>query len=364
MKVVYVIDSLRPGGKERQSVALLKGLVAQGHTVEVVTMGEERFFAPELEQHNIRIHYVLRQSKADLRPWFTMSRILRDFRPDVVHTTCWMTSFFSLPACRRHSVPLVNGSIRNSFDGGGIKWKIERLLLRLAEARIANSRAGFHSRGFDPEGAGNFVVYNGFDGGRLRNLDVALIDEIHRRAAGRKIVGMVAQFKNDKDYPAFLAAARRILARRDDVVFVTVGDGINLEPLKQTCADYGDRIIFLGRSSRVESIVSCFYLGVLATFTEGISNAIMEYMAAGKAVVATDGGGTAELVVDGVTGRLVPPRDVDALEQAIVDYLNSPERSLACGELGRARINKAFDYESLIHQTTAIYRRVMSLSSN
>ncbi len=355
MKVLYVIDSLRPGGKERQAVALLCGLVAHGHQPQVITMGTDRFFAPDLERVGIPIHTVLRRSKRDLQPCFTVNKIIRDCRPDVVHSTCRMTTFFSLLGCRKNRVPLVNGSIRNSFAHGGLKWHSERLLLRLADARIANSQAGFRSRGFDSAVRGNHVVYNGFDGSRLETINSAVVQEIQGIARGRKIVGMVAQFKNDKDYPTFLSAASRIAQQRNDCVFVTVGDGINWERLRSEYGSQPDRILFLGRRTDVESIVSTFFLGVLATFTEGISNAIMEFMALSKPVVATDGGGTCELLLDGATGWLVPPRDVEALERRIVYFLDHPQDAALFGQRGRDRIRDVFSYDALIRSTTAVY---------
>jgi glycosyltransferase involved in cell wall biosynthesis len=358
LRILYVIDSLRPGGKERQAVALLQGLASQGHEVQVISMGPDTFFAPDLERAGIRIHYVLRSSKRDMRPWRTLHRITGAMQPDVVHSTCWMTSLFALPTCRMRGVPLVNGSIGNSFANGGVKWKMERWLLRRAHARIANSRAGFRSRGFDPTAPGNHVVYNGFDGTRLAQLDAGVVAGMEALAAGRKLVGMVAQFKSDKDHPTYLEAATRIIRQRDDVVFVTVGDGTNYEALRARHAADAGRIVFLGRRTQVESIASTFYLGVLATFTEGISNAIMEFMALGKPVVATDGGGTCELLADGATGWLVPPRDPAALAEKITYFLDRPGEAAAFGARGRSRIAEVFSYPALIRRTLDVYREV------
>jgi glycosyltransferase involved in cell wall biosynthesis len=356
--VLYVIDSLRAGGKERQAVALLRGLAARGHEVKVISMGVDNFFASALENANIPIHFVVRRGKADLSPWLAINRLVRTFRPHILHSTCWMTSLFSLPVCRLHGLPLVNGSIRNSFSKGGLKWKIERLLLRLADARISNSLAGFHSRGFDPKSKGNHVVYNGFDRARVAMPDKAIVEEMHARSRGRRIIGMVAQFKNDKDHHTFFEAAVRLLRRRDDVVFVTVGDGLNLKRY-QSEYSHESRILFLGRRTDVESIVSSFFIGVLATFTEGISNAIMEYMALGKPVVATDGGGTKEVLANGSTGFLVPVGDSEMLAERIAYFLDHPDEAAAFGGRGRDRIRDLFSAEALIRQTAAVYQQVL-----
>ena len=359
MKILYLIDSLRPGGKERQAVALVRGLVAMGIAVRVVSMGEDKFFARDLELAAIGVDYVLRRRRLDSSPFRELLRVVAEFEPDVVHTTCWMTSFFATPVCRARGIPLVNASIQNAFSSGGLKWRLERILMRWSDARIANSLAGLRSRGFSVADPRNIVIHNGFEAERLAEPDPGVVAELNGIARGRRLVGMVAQFKKDKDYSTYLAAAQRLLKRRDDVAFLSVGDGTELEELKKQFHGDSESLHFLGRRADVDSIVSCMYLGVLATFTEGIPNAVMEFMAFGKPVVVTDGGGTSELVEDGVTGWLVPPRDIDALEQRIGHCLDNPQEAFCFGERARARVRAHFSLDALVSKTAGVYRDVV-----
>lgn len=126
-----------------------------------------------------------------------------------------------------------------------------------------------------------------------------------------------------------------------EVVFVAVGDGETLEASKKLSADVG-ALKFLGKRKNVEEIVATFDIGVLSTFTEGISNSVMEYMALRKPVVATDGGGTRELVVDGETGFLVPPGNADSLAAKIEHLLDNPDTARHMGEAGEARLKREF----------------------
>lgn len=137
-----------------------------------------------------------------------------------------------------------------------------------------------------------------------------------------KVVGMVATFSDFKDYETFISAARMTLQKRNDVTFLAIGDGKNLEMCRKMArGSLSDKIIFLGRQRDVESIVNIFDVGVLLTniktHVEGISNSIMEYMALGKPVVATNGGGTPELVIDGETGYLIPQKSEESLIEKI-----------------------------------------------
>jgi glycosyltransferase involved in cell wall biosynthesis len=360
MRIVYMTDSLRAGGKERQSVALLKGLAERGVESLVVSMGSDRFFEPSLRESVVRIEYLERKQRWDLGVFIQLDRLIRGFRPDLLHTNCWMTSFYAWPLGKLHAIPLVNGSIRNAFAQDGIRWQIERILLKLSDARIGNSRAGFLSRGFRLDARGNYVVYNGYDFARITQPDPQIVKMMNDLAQGNRIVGMVAQFKDDKDYSTYFEAARRILQKRSDVVFVAVGGGKNLEALRQRYSAYSPSIQFLGLQTAIESIVSTFSIGVLATYTEGLSNAIMEYMALGKPVVATDGGGTVEIVVDGVTGFLVPPRQPQILADKIERLLDSPELAASFGKAGEQRLRGLFSIRQLIDRTWESYRAVLS----
>src|SRR5262249_41091338 len=137
-----------------------------------------------------------------------------------------------------------------------------------------------------------------------------------------------------------------------------VGDGEALEASRKIAADVG-AIKFLGKRKNVEEIVETFDIGVLSTFTEGISNSIMEYMALRKPVVATDGGGTRELVVDGETGFLVPPGNPDALAAKIEYLLDHPDIAKGMGEAGEVRLRREFSITRMVERTAKLYELAM-----
>ncbi len=156
---------------------------------------------------------------------------------------------------------------------------------------------------------------------------------------------MIAEFRPDKDFRTFLLAALRLVSSRPNVTFVTVGDGETLTSMKELVRDAGDRIQFLGRRKDVEKIVNSLSIGVLATFTEGISNSIMEYMVMAKPVVATACSGSSELVLDGETGFLVPPGDPAALADRITYLLDHPDEARRMGQAGKKHIEEHFSLE-------------------
>jgi glycosyltransferase involved in cell wall biosynthesis len=199
------------------------------------------------------------------------------------------------------------------------------------------------------ENALNVVVHNGFDWSRLMPIvPIKANTEV-------KTVVMVANFNGHKDYKTFTQVARIVTAERNDVRFMAVGDGPYLPSTKKAAADVA-RLHFLGKRSDVERIVSECDICVLCTYVEGISNSIMEYMALGKPVVATRGGGTEELVIHGVTGFLAAPEDTQSICSKLRYLLNNPVIAHQMGQLGKERIAMKFSIGAMVTRTLSVYR--------
>lgn len=362
MKILYFTDSLRCGGKERQLVELLKGLKREA-SIEVllVCMDRGEFYEPEVMALETPIKYLIRKSRWDPLVLLDLYRLLKQFEPDVIHTNCMMTSGYALPVAKLLGIPMVNGSIRNSFRNNGVRWRIERLLLLLSDYRVANSAAGLSSRGFSASSPKNVVIHNGFDFSRLEALATGPANNTNNEN-NRPEVGMVAQFRSDKDFQTFVLAGLELVKRNPTVRFVAVGNGPTLATMRELASAAGDRFLFLGKQKEVERIISSFSVGVLATFTEGISNSIMEYMMLAKPVVATDCDGSRELVVDGKTGFLIPPRDPSVLADRIAYLLENPGEARRMGEAGRKHVEKHFGLSVMVDKTIKVYERAISSS--
>ncbi|HJZ74861.1 MAG TPA: glycosyltransferase [Vicinamibacterales bacterium] len=358
LRILICIESLGIGGKERQAVELVKGLVRRpGIECAVICLERDDFYLHELATA-VSLEFIPRRRRWDPAIFPKLFGFMKRYRPDVVHTNGLMSSFYMLPAARALRVPLINGSIRNAFAGGGFRWTLEKTLLHASSYRVANSYAGLRSRGLSDRDARNVVIYNGFDFTRLERATP------HPAGEGKKVktVGMVAEFNRYKDYPTFIQMAREVSGRRNDVTFALVGDGSTLADSQRAAAGV-EAIRFLGKRKNVEEIVATFDVGVLCTFVEGLSNSIMEYMALGRPVVATDGGGTRELVVDGETGFLVPPSNVDALAARIEYLLDHPTVATRMGEAGEARLRREFSIARMVEETVGLYNVALGGSS-
>jgi glycosyltransferase involved in cell wall biosynthesis len=360
LRVLYIIDTLRRGGKERQAVEMMKEL-KRGEQVEfvVVCMDKENEFEVETTTLGIPIHYVVRSFRWD--PWVfgRLYKIVHSLRPHIVHTFCAMTTFYVLPVCRLLGVKLINGSIRSAFREGTFRRLFGKWLFYASDAIIANSCAGLASRGLCADEKKFFVVHNGFDFSRVDSIAtntpcVAGVPE------GKKVVGMVASFSDYKDYNTYLLAGQDVLSRRNDVVFVAVGSGKNLDTCRKMIANHLHSIRLLGKRTDVEKIVATFDVGVLSTFSEGISNSVMEYMALAKPVVLTDGGGSKEIVADGKTGFLVPSENPLFLAEKIEFLLDHPETARQMGEAGRERLQQSFSVAAMVKRLLQIYHTALN----
>jgi glycosyltransferase involved in cell wall biosynthesis len=253
---------------------------------------------------------------------------------------------------------LIDGSIRDSIKPDLLARIIIKIIALYSDKVIANSEAGLLCYKI-PDRKSNFI-HNGFDLNRIIGLEPIENIKSKFNILSPKLVGMVARIDFEKDYPTFIKAAIVILLKRSDVKFVIVGDGEDKEKIQSMIAsEHKEKFIFTGRQSNVESIINCFDVAVLATFTEGISNSIMEYMALGKPVIATNGGGTSELMKDGVTGYLVREGDVYQLAEKISFLLDNKDISLGMGIEGGKRISENFNFDKMINEFQAEYENIM-----
>jgi glycosyltransferase involved in cell wall biosynthesis len=366
MNILLAIDSLRPGGKERQLAQLLRGLKGRGDLRLELVITRPEIGYPEVRQLDIPIHVIQRKSKWDVGAFKRFFSIARAFKPDVIHTWDPITTIIALPAVKRHGIKLVNESIRHALPIRRFSklWWLARTLFPLSDIVVANSLAGLSTYGLIPSSRA-VCIYNGFDPQRAAIYEPA---ESVRSRLGIEtplVVGMVANFVDAKDYRTFLEAATAISRTRDDVSFVCVGDGPILPEMKETIpVELRGRILFAGGQQAVEAIVNVFDIGVLTCNTnghaEGLSNAIMEYMGLAKPVVATDSGGNKEIVVQDRTGFLIPPFDAGALESMLRILLNDKSLRVAMGEAGKRRILEVFSMKNLVNSHLDIYKRITS----
>ena len=365
MKVLMIIDKLTFGGRERRFVELLKWFhLNPCVTCEVVILSQNVHFK-EIFDLKFKLHLLSRKSKKDLSIFFQLYKICKSFRPDIIHSWESMPSIYAVPSAVLLNIKLINGMI--AFAPSKIKpfsklWIRSLLTFPFSSKIVSNSVAGLQSFKVPENKA--ICIHNGFDDIRITNLTDN--EEIKTRFGIRSnfVVGMVGAFSPRKDYVTFLKAAMQVLSKNLPITFVSVGAGEDLNAAKSLVAkQYQKSIIFCGLQTDVESIVNVFDIGVLTTnhkiHGEGISNSILEYMALRKPVIATKGGGTGEIVINGETGFTIEPQNPDKLAEKIIFLYDNKPIALEMGNKGRLRVENEFSMDKMAKSYLELYDNVL-----
>lgn len=373
MKILFFIDSLRAGGKERRCTELLKCLkLFPAVEFEVVLMSRDVHYK-EIFSLNIKIHYLIRKSKKDLSVFSGFYKICKDYKPDIVH--CWegMTATIAVPACVFQNIKLVNGMVIDTPVKQNIlnkEWRRAKFTFPFSDRIIGNSNAGLAAYGAPSKRS--VCIYNGIDFNRFNNLKEPI--EFQKEIFGSYnsdifIIGMVAAFERRKDYKTLVKAALTLLGSNDSIRFILVGNGTDFLEIKNSIPEqFQDKIIFLGKRTDVESIVNLFDIGILLTNTqvhgEGISNSIIEYMALGKPVIATRGGGTNEAVIENQNGYLLKANNSEELIQAIQKLLKNKTLREEFGKKSSKKAHESFDLTVMTKNYISMYQKLLSSNKN
>ncbi len=211
------------------------------------------------------------------------------------------------------------------------------------------------------------LIHNGIDVGRFENISDDL-QAVRQKFAlptgdGIRFVTMVANLRHRvKNVPMFLRTAKRVVEQQPDVHFVIAGEGELENDMKVSAKNLGiaENLHFIGRCADVPALLSISYACVLTSSAEGFSNSILEYMAAGKPVVATNVGGAAEAIDDGQTGYLVPTDDDEAMAGQLLHLLDDEKKTSEFGTRGKAAVSERFSVETQLRSTLKLYDLLLS----
>jgi glycosyltransferase involved in cell wall biosynthesis len=354
LKILFFIESLRSGGKERRLVELLKYLNSTSDYEILLVLTRKEVDYSEVFELGFNIKFIERRFlKKDPKLFYSFYKTVKNFKPDILHVWGNMVALYALPTKLLLGLPLINNQITDAFEfvpGGILSHKIT---FRFSDLIIANSKAGLKAYNSPPKKSR--VIYNGFNFERIKNIKPS--GEIRQKLniKTRHVIGMAASFSELKDYETYIKAANKMLSENEDCTFLCMGKGDDSKYRELVGSDWKENIKFLGLQSDVESVMNCCDIGVLSTYTEGLSNSILEFMAIGKPIVATRGGGTEELVLDNQTGFLVNAKSPDEMAEKIKSLLADPQKAQEMGEKGKERIMSNFTISKMAEQFVKVY---------
>jgi glycosyltransferase involved in cell wall biosynthesis len=353
LRVMFLITSMPVGGAETLLVNLIRRMDRDHFAPELCCLKELGPLGEELARE-VPAHSQLLCCKWDLRVLGRLARLMTMRRIDAIVTVgAGDKMFWGRLAARRAGLPVVLSAIHSTGWPDGINW-LNRRLTPLTDAFIAvappHGRHLVEHEGFPPEKVR--VIPNGVDVERFRprpDLRDAVRRELEIPAAA-PAVGIVAALRPEKNHELFLEAAANVAGRRPDARFVIIGDGPRRGDLEQRARELGlaGAVRFVGARSDVPELLSALELFALTSHNEANPVSILEAMAVGLPVVATNVGSISDSVEHGVSGFLVNPGDGEETASRWLELLADEPLRRTMGEAGRSRVADRWSLEVMV----------------
>jgi len=354
-RILYLVGQLGAGGSERQLWYLLQAMDRERYqpAVAVWNFSEEDVYVGKIRALNVPVYGVsnMPSPAAKLRAF---RRLVRQVKPEVVHSYTFYTNFAAYWAARgMRSLPV--GSIRCDFTLGTKTsgFCLGRLSARWPRDQICNSSLAAETARrwqgpFAPRRL--FVVRNGLDLEQFCSAPSTTNGKI-------RIVG-IGLLKPGKRWDRLVRAAGELKRSGYDFSVRIVGDGVMRGSLKDQAEVLGvaDRVEFIRYSDNIPALLTDATFLVHTSDHEGYPNVVMEAMACGRAVVATDAGDVPSLVEDGRTGFIVPRGDNEKLCSRMVTLMKDHDLCRTMGEAGRVQAERLFGLDRVVSETFDAYR--------
>jgi glycosyltransferase involved in cell wall biosynthesis len=368
--ILQLIGSFEQGGSERQAVQLCRLLHESGrYRIHVACLDPKGVLRHEIEAmiadpipaFPLTSFYDRNALKQIVR----FAKYLRAHRIDAVQTHDFYTNIFGMVGAALAGTPVRIAARRESAKRPQNHRRIERCAYGLAHSVVANCEEV--RRQLVAEGVPErkiVTIYNGLDQTRVEAPDPASREQTLSLLGvplppTRQFVTIVANMRSHvKDHPLFLQAAQRVHEAAPQAAFLLAGEGELMPELRAQAAQLGlqDHVCFLGRCQQIAQLLAVTEVGVLSSRSEGFSNAILEYLAAGCPAVVTDVGGAREVITEGETGYIVPVGDASAMADRILALIRAPERRIQMGAQGRNLVRQRFSCEARLRATEELYR--------
>jgi glycosyltransferase involved in cell wall biosynthesis len=368
MKIFFLSTSMGMGGSDSQLLAAAQELRARGHEVLIVSLTPLGPMGRQARDAGIPTESLeMRRGVPDPRGLVRLIRLVRAWRPDVLHSHMVHANLMARVLRLFVPIPALVSTIHNIYEGGRVRMVAYRLTNALVDHMTIVSQAAadrFVSDGIVPKKILT-VVPNGVDMDRFRTVP-ARVRESLRDSMGlqREFVWLaVGRFEVAKDYPNMLRAFATVHQRHPRAVLLLVGRGTlqaESEALAQALGLEG-AVRFLGVRQDVPELMSAADAYVMSSAWEGMPMVLLEAAAAGLPIVSTVVGGNDEVVRDQESGFLVPPRDPDGLGMAMVRLMELPDADRrSMGERGREHVRAHYGLSRVVERWEDLYREILA----
>ncbi len=368
MRICFLSTSMGMGGADSQLLSAAKELRARGHEVLIVSLTTLGPMGLEARNSGIPTESLeMPRGFPDPRGMLRLARLVRSFRPDVVHSHMVHANLMARLLRLMAPVPALVSTIHNVYEGGRLRMAAYRLTNGLVDHMSIVSEAAYQrfvSERIVPRELLS-VVPNGVDTARFRAVPRSAGESVRRALGlGQEFAWLaVGRFEVAKDYPNMLRAFLKVRQREPDAVLLLVGRGSLQPDTEALTRELGlvGAVRFLGVRSDVAEVMSAADGYVMSSAWEGMPMVLLEAGAAGLPIVSTKVGGNDEVVLHEVTGYLVEPRDSDTLGEAMLRLHALPEADRrAMGRRGQEHIRDHYDLARVAERWEEMYRAALA----
>jgi len=360
--ILQLTDSLQFGGAEHLLMDLVIGL-KEHNFHPIVCSIDKGPLAFELERKGIEVIVISKKRSKDISLVWKLRQLVQKRNVELIHSHFPVSDIYGWIVSKICHIPQIittHGDIFSKDEGPLLPF-----VLRYTDRIITVSHDLKRKLlGFCPLNVNNVqVIHNGI---REEDVENQLIDKVYAKdrlnlKADNFVIGSIGGLRKVKGYEFLLEAIAIVRKVFPNVKLVLVGDGPQRSLLQQKAEKLGvsDIVIFLGWRKDIPQLLSAFDLYVCSSLKEGISISILEAMAASKPVIATNVGGNPEVVEDGKTGLLVPPKDPQKIAEAVSKLLDNENKQLEMGRAGLERVKEKFSISKTVREYKEVYLEVL-----
>jgi len=355
IRVLFVVPALPVGGAERHVTTMLPRMNPARFTPSVICIGEEGELFSTLRAAGIEAAALRLHKRQAVRALIELVMMMRRTRPDVVVVQGYNAETLGRIAARiagvKHTINWVHNA-SGLVQRGTVRRTVDRALTRWTSAYFGVAEA---QRPYLVDELGHpddkiRVIYNGVDLAQFRtSTDRGVLAEFGF-AENDPVVGIVAVLRPEKDHVSLLRAARTVVDELTNARFLIIGDGPTRPQLEALCTELGitPNVRFAGSRDDVARLLPAIDVFVLTSTSECFPISVLEAMACARPAVCSAVGGIPEVIKDGETGYLVPPKDPPQLAARLVRLLQDPLTARRMGRAARARVEAEFDLDCSI----------------
>ena len=359
--MIHLVEELTIGGLEKILTTIVLNLNKKKYNVSVWCLREGGFFADKLVKEGIDVKILRISTSRNPLSIYKLYRLLKSHKFDIIHTHAYSAGTIGRVSAFLAGVTIVISHNHSVYTYYNKYYHFVEWLLSFITDRVIciSDKINVFAREIQRISAKELItIHNGID-------DVCAVTG--KRSSGLKkelgipikhsVVGTIAHLEEHKGLKYLLKAASLLLASRSDISFLFVGEGTLKGELKKLCVDLKIEkdVIFAGERSDIPGLLFSIDIFVLPSLREGLPLAILEAMACGKPVIATNVGGIPEVLKHGENGILVSPKDPEALYRAMNELLDNRKKREKMGRKGKRVCDESFRAKIMVENIEGLY---------